>query len=205
MSRSYRNHLNKYATTNAEARGEYGAVIERLDTAERLIILENDGRADTDEASALLAKLLEDVPTEGKNTIDAEAYTQGHTYDTYTTTSQTRFNCHTQGTDFGKVTGSVTGYVGWSYLVSTSAYPAYISDGTVGQCENTSFSRTTVTYNLVTDPESVCIHYITSSPTGTVGGTCDEFGIGSLILIVANATYDDTVFKLPNAFTFVLV
>ena len=196
------------SATDSEVRSEYEVVVERLDIAERLIVLENDGQSDTDEAQALLAQMLEDVPTEAENAIGAtaSAYAKhGHVYITYTTTSQTRANCHTQGTDFGKATGSVTGYIDWSYLVTTSVYPSYISDGTVGQCENTSFSKTVVVYNLVIDPGKVCIHQITSSSTGSMGKECDEFGIGSLIFISANAFYDHEEFKIPNAFTFVII
>lgn len=197
----------KYATT-PEERGEYKAIVERLGIAKQLIILENNGQASTDEAQILLSQMLKDVPTEPENTTDTDASAQAkikYTHNTYTTTSQTRSNCHTQGTDFGKATGSVTAYSDWSYLVTTSVYPSYISDGPVGQCENTSFSKTIVVYNLVIDPEKVCIHTITSSSTGTMGSTCDEFGMGSLLFITSNAFYNGEVFTLPNAFTFLWV
>lgn len=196
------------SATDNKVRSEYKAVVERLDIAERLIVLEKNGQVDTDEVQTLLAQMLEGVPTEAESTTGANASAQakqGYTYSTYTTTSQTLPNCDTQGTDFGKATGSVTGYIGWSYLATTSVYPSYISDGMVGQCENTSFSKTVVVYSLVIDPEKACIHEITSSSTGSMGLSCDEFGMNSLIFISANAFYDGEAFKIPNAFTFVLI
>ena len=206
LKEEYTKRVN--SATTAEAQGEYEAIIERLGIAEQLIVLENNGQAHTDEAQALLAQMLEGVPTEAENTIDADASTQSkkkYTYTTYTTTSQTMSNCHTQNTDFGKATGSVTAYTDSSYLVTTSVYPSYISDGTVGQCENTSFDKTVVVYNLVIDPKKACIHEVTSSSTGTMGKKCDKFGMGSLLFIAANAFYDDEAFQIPNAFTFLVI
>ncbi|MDE0526173.1 MAG: hypothetical protein OXI27_06220 [Thaumarchaeota archaeon] len=196
----------KNSATTQEERNAHDAVLERLGVAERLIILENNGQTDTAEARALMAQMAVGMPTEAD---EDDATTQNsvktkYVYRTYETTSQSRSNCYTQGTDFGKSSGSITAYATSSYLVTTSAYPSYISDGTVGQCENTSFDETVVTYNLVIDPAAVCIEYV-YDPRGTVGMDCDEFGMFSLIYITSNAFYDGEAFKIPNAFTFVVV
>ena len=196
------------SATNADEQSGYKVILERLGIAERLIVLENNGQANTEEAQMLLTQMLKDVPINAENTINAETTTQAKknsTHSTYTTSSQTRSNCSTQGTDFGKATGSVTAYAGSSYLVTTSVYPSYVSDGTVGQCEDTSFSETIVVYSLVINPKKVCIHEITTSSTSTLGAECDKFGMYSLLLITSNAFYDDDAFKIPNAFTFLII
>ena len=123
----------------------------------------------------------------------------------YQTTSHTRDNCETQGTDFGSVNGSIYSTATWSYLTAHSNYPSNIHDGNIITCSSTEFDETVIAYVDVTDPRDHCIQRVTTSSTGTVTSFCYELDTGTLLLITGNAFYDGNWFAIPNVVTFVLI
>lgn len=195
----------KKATRSADKQQEYSDVLERLDLSKRWIILDNNGQGTSDEANAIAEELMESLPNEKNYVESTDADNLPRAFVTYQTTSQTRQNCHIQGTDFGSVSGSIYSSYTWSYLVAHSNYPSAIYDGNIITCSGTDFDETVVTYSKVIDPRDNCVQRVTVSSTGTVGSYCSDLTTGTLVLITANAFYDGQWFALPNAITFALI
>ena len=193
------------AARDSDERQEYEDVLERLSLSKKLIILENAGEGSSNEARGLLAELLAHMPDTGE-AVDTTATEQSSArgYNCYATTVQERDNCYEAGDDTGQVTGSITSYTNWSYLVATSHYSDEVYDGNIETCTSTDHDDTVVTFNHIVHPLLTCILTI-ESHDGTKCGSCGMFGTNSIILVTANAYYDGDAFKIPNAYTFVIV
>ena len=181
--------------------------IKRVDLAIQFVILENQGKSDSEEAQNIANELQKtQAGIEYPNVIRNNDHQIGqihpvgsYTYDTYTTNSVTRWNCYTQGTDYAHASGSITGYSSSAYLVGTLSYPTLISTGSVGNCTNTNWSDSDMTYVLLSNPFVGCAQPYFTSSTDTEGGICNNLKWGDIVVVtVAKSKYGSTNFSSTN-------
>jgi len=201
---------DKDAFTN-EQHYEADLAIKRIELAEKLVKLENAGNGNS-QAAYNVMKDLQDTQSgitypnveRNENHQIGQLHKVSWSFDEYDTNSVTRADCANQGTDYGSASGTITGYTSSAYLVGTLSYPSQISDGTVGNCTNTSWSDHDMTYVLLTNPFVGCAQPSFTSSTDEEGGTCYNLSMGDVVVVtVSKQKYGSTNFSWLNPATIV--
>jgi len=90
------------------------------------------------------------IPMEDSEGVGAKK--SSHDTTSFRTTSVHRFNCDTQGRDFGSASGNIRHNDRWSVMTSILSFPSYIADGNIIECKITNWSSGVITYSQISNP-----------------------------------------------------